>query len=326
MRRSCGRTDAMLQVRVLKKINEAIDIQSLELGSVDGSALPPFTPGAHIDVHVTPSIIRQYSLLNGPSETAIYRIAVKLEPQSRGGSRRVHDDIQVGQVITISAPRNNFPLHADAPFSLLLAGGIGITPILGMARHLQAQGRPFALHYFTRAPEHTAFRALLAESGMATSVHFHEGVEFAQVESSLREILGARGEGARLYMCGPRPFMDLVATLSAGWPAGTVHREDFSADPAALMQEGDTFKVKLARSGGVYEVPAGESIVDVLARHGIEVNVSCQQGICGTCLTAVLEGTPDHRDMYLTDDEKEEGKQMTPCISRSKTPLLVLDL
>lgn len=317
----------MLQVRVLNKSNEAVDIQSLELASVDGSALPPFTPGAHIDVHVTPSIIRQYSLLNGPAETAVYRIAVKLEPQSRGGSRRVHDDIQVGQVITIGAPRNNFPLHADAPFSLLLAGGIGITPILGMARHLQAQGRPFALHYFTRAREHTAFRALLADPGMAAAVQIHEGAGPPQVENSLKEILGARREGAHLYMCGPRPFMDLVAVLSApAWPADTVHREDFSADPAALMREGDAFKVTLARSGITYEIPAGESIVDVLARHGIEVNVSCQQGICGTCLTAVLEGTPDHRDMYLTDDEKEEGKQMTPCISRSKTPLLVLDL
>jgi vanillate O-demethylase ferredoxin subunit len=150
---------------------------------------------------------------------------------------------------------------------------------------------------------------VLAEAGMATSVHFHEGAEFSQVESSLQEILGARGEGAHLYMCGPRPFMDLVATLSAAWPAGTVHREDFSADPAALMQEGEAFKVTLARSGVTYEIPAGESIVDVLARHGIEVNVSCQQGICGTCLTAVLEGTPDHRDMYLTDDEKEAGKR-----------------
>ncbi len=326
MRHSSDRTDAMLQVKVLSKTKEATDIQSLELGSVDGSPLPPFSPGDHIDVHVTPNIIRQYSLINGPGETDRYHIGVKLEPQSRGGSRRVHDDITVGQVLTISVPRNNFPLRTDASFSLLLAGGIGITPILSMARHLQAQGRPFALHYFTRARDHTAFRTMLAAPSMPGAVHFHEHADVAQVERSLGEILSARREGAHLYMCGPRPFMDLVATLAAAWPADTVHREDFSADPAALMQEGDTFKVKLARSGGVYEVAAGESIVDVLARHGIEVNVSCQQGICGTCLTAVLEGKPDHRDMYLTDDEKEAGKQMTPCISRSKSPLLVLDL
>ena len=314
-----------LTVRVGRKREEAIDITSFRLVDPSGAPLPPFTPGAHIDIHVAPGLVRQYSLHNVPGPEGIYEIAVKREPASKGGSAAMHA-LQEGDLLMVGEPRNNFPLDPAARHATLVAGGIGITPILGMARHLQEVGTPFTLHYFTRSVEHTAFLDVLSAPDYADTLRLHHALEPDAVAAYLGRELREQPEGGHLYMCGPRPFMDLVHAAAVAWPPQTVHLEYFGADPLQLAGPQDSFEVTLARSGGTYLVPEGRSIVEVLAGYGVKVEVSCEQGICGTCLTHVVEGEPDHKDMFLTDDEKAAGDRMTLCVSRAKSRTLVLDL
>ncbi len=316
-----------LNAKVMLVRDEAIDVKSFELAKSSGDALPPFTPGAHIDLHLGPGLVRQYSLCNGPGDVDRYRIAVKKEPASRGGSEAMHGKINVGDEIGISAPRNNFALKEHAGPALLIAGGIGITPILSMARHLHLGGRHWSLHYFTRSIAHTAFHDVLSERRFLGKVTFHYAAEPEAIRAYLRKVLWHRADNAQLYLCGPRPFMDLVeTTASATWPPEAVNLEYFTADSASLSGPRDTFKVTLARSGGDYLIPADKSIVEALAEHGIEIETSCEQGVCGTCLTGVLSGTPDHRDVFLTDEEKLAGDKMMCCVSRAKSDALTLDL
>jgi len=313
-------------VRINRKQRETDEIASFELVSADGSALPEFTPGGYIDVHVA-GLIRQYSLCNGPEDKGSYLIAVKREPESRGGSRAMYERLKAGDVIEISAPRNNFPLDQGTGRKLLLAAGIGVTPMLSMARHLLARGGPFELQYFTRSIEHTAFHDLLSGAEFSDQVSFHYGLDAEALRVHLQALLSCRPDGAQLYLCGPRPFMDLVvATAAVNWPAEAVHLEYFAADPRLEAAPQQAFRVKLARSGASYDIPAGKSIVQALAAHGVEIPTACEQGICGTCLTGVLEGTPDHRDAFLSEAEKHACDQILPCVSRAKSPLLVLDL
>ncbi|MBF8178804.1 MAG: PDR/VanB family oxidoreductase [Burkholderiaceae bacterium] len=316
-----------LTVRVDKITQEACDIKSFELRSVSGEALPAFTPGSHIDVHMGEGLIRQYSLCNGPDDIDRYLIAVKKEVTSRGGSQTMHEGISVGDLIKISAPRNNFPLEQSQGPYLLLAGGIGVTPVLSMARHLLAQGVEFELQYFTRSIAHTAFHKLLSGPEFQGRVKFHYALEPEGLRAYLRKLLWNYPENGALYLCGPRVFMDLVETTAAAtWPPQAVHLEYFSADPLSLAGEQESFEVRLARTGGTYAIPAGMPITEALAAHGIHIDTSCEQGVCGTCLTGVLEGTPDHRDVYLSDAEKKSCDKIMPCVSRAKSPLLVLDL
>jgi vanillate O-demethylase ferredoxin subunit len=307
--------------------DEAIDVRSFELVGAEGRALPPFTPGSHVDVHVAPGLVRQYSLCSDPRETHRYLIAVKREPASRGGSAAMHERVCEGDRLTIGAPRNNFALAGWAAHHLLIAGGIGITPLLAMARHLATTGASYQLFYFSRSIAHTAFHELLSSPEFQDRVTFHYALEPEQVRAYLRKLLWHRAEGAHLYLCGPRSFMDLVETTAAPtWPPEAVHLEYFAADPAALGGPREHFVVKLARHGAEFEIPEGRTIIEVLAEHGVVVETSCEQGVCGTCLTGVLEGEPDHRDVFLTDDEKRTGDRMTVCVSRAKSPRLVLDL
>ncbi len=316
-----------LSVRVNRVVDEAIDIRSFELVSVDEAPLPMFEPGSHIDVYIEPGLMRQYSLCSGPSDRNRYVIAVKKEAQSRGGSTALHARVREGDVLMIGEPRNNFALDANAKHHTLLAGGIGVTPMLSMAHHLAAAAAPFDLHYFTRSVEHTAFHQLLSTKDLARNVHFHYAVEPANLRPYLRKLLWQRPVDGALYLCGPRPFMDLVEEVAAPtWPPEAVHLEYFVADPRALAGPQGQFQITLARSGGTYSVPAGETITAILAAQGVEVEISCEQGICGTCLTGVLDGIPDHRDAYLTDQEKTANNKMTVCVSRALSPLLVLDL
>ncbi|HUW37678.1 MAG TPA: PDR/VanB family oxidoreductase [Rhodocyclaceae bacterium] len=313
-------------VKINRKERETDEIASFELVSADGGALPEFTPGAHIDVHVA-GLIRQYSLCNGPGDRDRYLIAVKREPESRGGSRAMHERLTAGDVIEIGAPRNNFPLDQTPAPKLLLAAGIGVTPLLSMARHLLARGTPFELRYYTRSAEHTAFRDLLAGPEFKDRASVHYGLDPEALRAHLQGLLARRSDGAQLYLCGPRPFMDLVvATAAASWPPAAVHLEYFAADPQQAAGGELAFKVRLARSGASYDIPEGKTIVAALAAQGVDIPTACEQGICGTCLTGVLEGTPDHRDAFLSDEEKRVGKQILPCVSRAKSPLLVLDL
>jgi vanillate O-demethylase ferredoxin subunit len=303
------------------------EIRLFELASADGSPLPDFTPGAHIDVHLGPGLIRQYSLCNGPDALDRYLIAVKREPASRGGSQKMHDEVKVGDLLTVTGPRNHFPLAPDASGHLLLAGGIGVTPLLSMARHLKANGERFRLEYFTRSPAHTAFHAELSDPAWAGEVDFHYGIGPDRLVPYLRGILEQRPEGGHLYVCGPRPFMEMVEDIASHiYPPGSVHSEYFSADPMALAGPKESFRVRCARSQKEFEVPEADTIVNVLTRNGVHVEVMCEQGVCGTCLTGVLEGQPDHRDAYLTEEERQSNEKILVCCSRSLTPLLVLDL
>jgi vanillate O-demethylase ferredoxin subunit len=316
-----------MQLQVTRITHEASGIKAFELARPDGSCLPPFEPGSHIDVHVGDGVVRQYSLCNGPSDTCSYLIAVKKEAASRGGSRGMHERVMVGDTLTVSLPRNHFALAPHAAHHLLVGGGIGITPLLSMARHLLASAGDFEMHYFGRSAEHAAFHAELSRPEFARRVVFHLGLDAQAVRTTLQGLLAQRPPGAHLYLCGPTPFMDQVrAQASAAWPEDAVHLEYFAADQALLAGPAEGFEVSLARSGGTYTVPESESIVEVLARHGIAVPVSCEQGVCGTCVTTVLDGVPDHRDMFLSEAEKKSCRQIALCVSRALGPRLVLDL
>lgn len=315
-----------LSVCVQKRTDEAEGICSFDLVAEDGTALPAFTAGAHIDVHVSPGLVRQYSLCNDPAERNRYKIAVLREPQSRGGSTGMHAQVHEGQRLTIGTPRNHFAL-VPARHSLLLAGGIGITPILAMARTLHAQGDSFEMHYCGRSAARMAFRGELAAAPFAQAVHVHTDDGAAGQRLDTRQLLARPEPGTHLYVCGPAGFMDhvLATARDCGWPEERLHREYFAAAPVDTSGDG-AFEVQLSRTGTRCEVPAGKTVLEVLLAQGVDMPFSCESGVCGTCLTSVLDGTPDHRDSYLTEAERAAGTQFLPCCSRSKSPVLVLDL
>ena len=313
-------------VRVSNKTCEADGICSYELVRQDGQALPAFEAGAHIDVHVTDTLVRQYSLCNPPGETHRYQIGVLRDPASRGGSRGMHEDIHVGSVLQISAPKNHFPL-VPAGRTLLFAGGIGVTPILAMAEALAGQDAAFEMHYCARSPERAAFRDRITASGFASRVHFHYDSGAACQKLDAQAVLAAPRPDTHVYVCCPQGFIEhvLAAAKGLGWPPAQLHVEYFKAE--ALDTSGDRdFDVKLASNGKLITIPAGRTVIKVLAEQGIAIPYSCEEGVCGTCLTRVLDGVPDHRDLYLLDEERAANDQFTPCCSRARTPLLVLDL
>lgn len=314
--------NARLSVVVKARSEEADHVCSFDLRRADGGTLPEFSAGAHIDLYLPNGMVRQYSLCNPPGETGRYLIAILKEPQSRGGSRWVHEELVVGQSLEISYPRNNFALTPAATGYLLFAGGIGITPILAMAQDLNAQGVPFQLFYFSRSPAAMAFRAQLQASQYRDHVHFHfdSGEDAISIDEALELI-----PGAHVYVCGPDGFIRVVGerAVALGVAEERIVIERFAAN----VVKGETnFTVLLQRSGTQVTVGPSISIVDAVRSAGVEIPTSCQQGVCGTCLTPVLSGIPDHRDMYLTDEEKSRNDQMLPCCSRSKSELLVLDL
>jgi vanillate monooxygenase ferredoxin subunit len=293
----------------------------------DRGPLPGAEPGAHIGVILANGIERQYSLIHAAPELSEYTVGVKRDANSRGGSLYMHDQLRVGSKVFIMPPRNNFPLKEDAELVVLLAGGIGITPLLSMVHHLQQKGESFELKYFTRSIRHTAFHQVLSSPQLSGKVDFHYALDPDSLRIYLHKLLHNRPEGAHLYACGPRPFMNLVGDIaSATWPPESVHMEFFSADPLASSGPRIPFEVKLARTQAVYTVPAEKTILEVLAEHGINISTSCGQGVCGTCITGVLEGTPDHRDAFLSDKERKACDKMMPCVSRAKCERLVLDI
>jgi vanillate O-demethylase ferredoxin subunit len=324
---SISNLPSQLDVKIARKSVEATNICSFELLHADGLALPPFTPGAHIVVHMSDGLSRAYSLCNDAAESHRYLIAVLRDPATRGGSAAMHDQLQLGSVVRVSPPRNQFELAAGASYSLLLAGGIGITPIISMAEHLSKEKAPFELHYCARSPERTAFRERIAAAAYQGDVHFHFDTEPLEQRLDIDATLAQCPAGTHLYICGPRGFIDAVTAKASahGWPQETIHFESF-VGVAASSDTGDAFEVQLASSGRVIAVPSGKTVVEALCEAGVQVDTSCQQGVCGICVTRVLEGTPDHRDMFLTDDERARNDQFTPCCSRAKSPRLVLDI
>lgn len=319
---------ATLQVRVARRTVEAQDIRGLELAAVDGKPLPAFSAGSHIDVHLPGGIVRQYSLCNDPAETHRYQIAVLRDPASRGGSAAVHDALQEGATLAISAPRNHFALAHAAPSHLLLAGGIGVTPILCMAERLAATQAAFQMHYACRSAERMAFAERIRGAAFATKVqlHFDEGA--AEQRLDIAAVLASAAPGAHLYVCGPKGFMDavLAAARTQGWAEDRLHWEFFAGADAGPRADDGRFEVKIASSGRVIAVLPDQTVVQALSAAGVEVMISCEQGVCGTCLTHVLDGEVDHRDAYLTPEEQAANDQFTPCCSRARSACLVLDL
>lgn len=318
---------ALLRVRVARKVPEAQDITSFELVAEAGGELPQFEAGAHIDVHIPDGPVRQYSLCNAPGERHRYQIAVLREVASRGGSVRMHEQVQEGDTLTISAPRNHFPLHEEAAYSVLLAGGIGVTPLIVMAERLQAIGHPFELRYFTRTAARTAFLQRIRDSRFNEHVRVHHDDGPQSQRLDLPQYLSSLAAGTHLYVCGPQGFLNAVRShaQTLGWPTSTLHYEYFSND-AALKADDGSFEIILNRSGRVVRVGADQTVTDALAAAGVPLQTSCEQGICGTCLTRVLAGTIDHRDLYLTPEEQARNDQFLPCCSRALSPRLILDL
>jgi vanillate O-demethylase ferredoxin subunit len=315
-----------LQVLIAAKTREAQDIAGFELVDRSGEDLPAFTAGSHVDVFMPNGFVRQYSLRNDPHERHRYCLGVLRDQQGAGGSIFMHDMLRSGDVIEISHPRNAFPLNEQSPFSLLLAGGIGITPILAMAHRLSALGQDFALHYCTRNTDRMAFRGELEAAAFKKQVHFHLDDGPPEQKLDIAALLQSK-PGTHLYVCGPRGFMDaVIGEAEQAWPKETIHREYFGKIADVGASDERPFAVQIASTGKVFAIASGESVVSVLGANGIEIPVSCEQGICGTCVTRVLAGLPDHRDLYLTDAEHAANDQMTPCCSRALSEIVVLDL
>jgi tetrachlorobenzoquinone reductase len=294
-----------------------------ELRRADGGAVPAFTAGAHVDVHLPSGSIRQYSIANAPHERDRYLLGVKREDRGRGGSRFLHDAVKVGAILKVGGPRNNFPLTEDAAGSVFIAGGIGITPIRAMIHRAQAIGRDWRLYYAVRRRAEAVFAPELLALGDRVVLHVDE--EQGGRLLDLPAIVGASfGAEAHFYCCGPAPMMAAFKEAAATVPAERVHLEYFTSETAPATQGG--FVVELARSGRSIPVPPGTTIVQALRDAGIKVTVSCEQGICGTCETRVLQGMPEHRDMILSDEEKAAGRTMMICCSGSLSEVLVLDL
>ncbi|WP_423395103.1 PDR/VanB family oxidoreductase [Burkholderia sp. LMG 21824] len=323
------------QVRIDALIDAAQDIRCFRISRVDGQPFDAYEPGAHIDVTAPSGITRQYSLCGNPDERGSYLFAVKKEAQSRGGSRSLHDDVQVGAELSIGAPRNLFRLADDASEHVLIAAGIGITPLLSMAYALHKRGARYRLHYFARNREHAAFVAELSAEPFASRVTFHYGIEPAALATELGRCVESVDAHAHVYTCGPGPFMDaVVAAAATRLPDASIHLERFAAEPAAAdagntdagASPADGFEVRLQRSGQSVRVAPDTSIVDALARIGIAVDTSCGEGVCGTCMVPVIDGEPDHRDHCLSKAERASNTVICCCVSRARSAVLVLDL
>ncbi|HYF20930.1 MAG TPA: PDR/VanB family oxidoreductase [Ramlibacter sp.] len=315
-----------IEVVVDRVRDEAQGIRSYDLLAADGGLLPPFDAGAHVDVELGGSLVRSYSLIGRTGDRSRYRIAVMLDPRSRGGSTAMHRTVGPGTRLRISGPRNNFPLQEDAPLSVLIAGGIGITPLWCMAQRLEELGRPWVLHYACRSRAMAAFLPEIEAACAGGSGRLHLWVDEEQGGRPLDLVPIVRGapEDAQLYCCGPAPMLAAFRDAAPGEWSGRMHMEYFR--PAEAAKPTRAFVVELARSGVSVEVPPGCSILDALMMQGIDAPYSCYEGVCGTCETRVISGVPDHRDNLLSDKAKAEGKTILICCSGSRSERLVLDL
>jgi len=299
---------------------------SFELWPIGEQDLPSFTPGAHIDVHLPGGLRRSYSLTNSGGEPRHYNIAVKKELESRGGSSWFHDNARVGMALDISLPSNDFELVENASHTILIAGGIGITPIISMISRLVELGASWELHYCARSFAHMAFRdelQRLADCGKgAINLYVDNIAERERVD--LQTIFERAASTAHLYCCGPSGMIEAFIAGSRNRHPDTVHYERFVATNAAATDGG--FEVRLARDGRTLSVPEGKSILDTLLDAGLDVPYACSQGICGSCVTTVLDGIPDHRDECLSDEQREANKSIMICCSGSRSKTLTLDL
>jgi ferredoxin-NADP reductase len=314
---------SLLEVQVTAMRLEAQGIVSVELSSATGMQLPPFTPGSHIDLHLSNGLVRSYSLFNSPAETHCYVVGVLNDRGSRGGSRFVHEQMRVGGTLSISAPRNHFELDESAARSVLLAGGIGVTPIFCMYNRLRETGRDVELIYCARSRKEAAFVEALEGSGGSVRTHFDDEMGGPP---DLAALLGGHPADTHFYCCGPAPMLDSFEAACLALGQRHTHVERFAAakDVEAVQDSG--YQVELAKSGKSLTVPAGKSLLDALLDAGVSADYSCREGVCGACETAVLEGIPDHRDSVLTERERASNKTMMVCVSGCIGERLVLDL
>lgn len=315
----------LLRLRVQAIRWQAEGIHSFELVDPDGDELPPATAGAHIDVHLPGGLLRSYSLSGDPAERGAWTLGVLRESSGKGGSKAMHESVRVGELLTVGAPRNAFALVPGAAHTVLLAGGIGITPIKAMAHTLAAQGQSFEVHYCARTARNAAFVAELRALVPPERLHFHFDNGVPGQGLDIAALLAQQPAGAHLYYCGPVGFMKACADASTHWTSGSVHFEHFKPpEPAARAAPDASFEVRLARRGITVPVLPDQTIVRAIELAGLRVPTSCLAGLCGSCKVDYLEGDVEHNDYILSDEEKT--RCMTLCVSRSRSPLLVIDL
>jgi ferredoxin-NADP reductase len=314
-------TEPRVAVRVAEKAEIADGVVALTLAREDGGELPGWAPGAHVDLHLPGELVRQFSLCGDPGDRHAWRVAVLREPDGRGGSACVHDKVAAGDELTVTGPRNHFEL-VDAASYRFIAGGIGITPLLPMIAAVRARGADWRLLYGGRARASMAFRDELEALGDAVTIRPQD--EFGLLD--LDPVLARPEPGTAVYCCGPEPLLRAVEQRCAAWPDGALHVERFAPIEPDAGATDSAFEVELASTGRCIAVPAGISVLAALEAAGLSVLSSCQEGTCGTCETGVLDGVPEHRDSVLTNAEKAVGDVMMICVSRSRTPRLVLDL
>jgi len=316
-----GDGNPLIEVRLTAIRYAARDTHLFEFQRPDGGKLPTAEPGAHVDIHLPNGLMRQYSLVVPAVDADRYVLGIKKDPTSRGGSKYIFEQLQVGRLLKISPPRNNFPLDTDAEHTVLVAGGIGITPIWAMTQRLQELGKSWELHYSCRSRADTAFLETLEKMSGAK---FHFDDENPGKFLDLAGIVANAPKNAHFYCCGPVPMLGAFEEATKPLPSGQVHLEYFTAKEEANLEGGYT--VELARSGQSFSIPEGKSILEVLRDAGLNVPYSCEEGICGACETTVISGIPDHRDSVLTDNERAANKTMMICCSGSKSDKLVLDI
>ncbi len=313
-------------LRVTEWRAEAKDVVLLTLASVSGQPLPAQEPGAHLEWHLPNGLVRQYSLCGDPSDSSHYLIGVGRAASSRGGSEYIHQHVRVGTEIRNAQIRNNFRMDSNARRNRFIAGGIGITPIMSMVRQSAAQGLPWSLTYCTRSRNRAAFLDVLAQYPEAVRYHVDEESNGQTVD--LVSVLGSPSEGEHLYCCGPAPLMEAVQAGTSHWPSDHVHFEWFSApaDAAAGVGERKSFVAILKRSGQRVEVGADTSLLEALEQNGVDLPFSCREGLCRTCEIPLCGGEAEHLDHVLSEAEKASQCSIIACVSRARTPELVLDL
>jgi vanillate O-demethylase ferredoxin subunit len=326
-RKSKQAANKRMLLRISKKTIEAEGICSFELVDPAGKKLPPFSPGSHIDVYLRTGLVRQYSLCNDPRERHRYLIGVLRTQDSRGGSQAMHDDLEEGSILEIGMPKNHFPLVPAAKRSLLIAGGIGVTPILSMAEQLAGRDADFSMHYCSRSLLRTAFVNRIKSATYAQHVTFHFSEGASSQRLNLQTLLADPDATSHLYVCGPAGFMDTVIDTARknGWGNERLHREYFAAGVSSSSRDAE-FDIQLASTGKIYRIAKDKTIVAALSEAGIRIPTMCEQGVCGTCLTRVLNGEPDHRDSFLSEEDRMKNDRLLPCCSRALSTMLVLDL
>lgn len=310
-----------VSVVVSRRVEETPDIASLFLRGIDDDTLPAWTPGAHIALRLGNGMERQYSLCGSPTDHRTWQIAVLRDPHTRGGSSWIHQNLRVGSTLEVTRPRNNF--HLDrAGRTILIAGGIGITPLLPMIQELDREQRDWSLLYGGRARASMAFVDALQAYGGRVEIW----PEDERGLPGIQNLLAEPTDDTLIYCCGPGGLIEAVTRLTSGrWPHQALRTELFRA-AEVCGGPADEFEVEALRSGATVSVPPGTSMASALAQAGVGVVTSCAEGVCGTCETRVLEGVPDHRDSYLTEDERCANETVMLCVSRALSPRLVLDL